>query len=314
MELVEVYDLSNAFALDQCYRLLRNPERPVSFYSERTDRNIGWISKEEQKALKNSSVAIAGCGGMGGHVAMNLVRLGVGKIIIADPEDFDYSNLNRQLGAKITTIDSNKALATATEMRQVSDDVEILIFPQGVNEETISLFLKEADLVCDLVEFYALEPRLLLHQFASKNDIEIFTCDTVGHATNLFFFNSESWTLEKCLGLSWEKVKTMSKHEIENLLDLLVHFFAPNLPEYFPEPFDRSSIVSVMKRLKESGTASIIATNPPISAGFISTHVCMRILEKAGFKRKMQRPIPMPGYLSFDVLKLETKIQRGKYW
>ncbi len=39
---------------------------------------------------------IAGCGGLGSNCAMALARCGIGKIIIADFDTIDHSNLNRQ--------------------------------------------------------------------------------------------------------------------------------------------------------------------------------------------------------------------------
>lgn len=54
------------------------------FYREMVNRNIGVISVEEQEKLRKSCVAVAGCGGMGGLSAEQLVRLGVGRVKIAD--------------------------------------------------------------------------------------------------------------------------------------------------------------------------------------------------------------------------------------
>ena len=46
--------------------------------------------------LKKSCVGIAGAGGLGSVVAENLARSGVGKLIIADYDSVEPSNLNRQ--------------------------------------------------------------------------------------------------------------------------------------------------------------------------------------------------------------------------
>ncbi len=46
--------------------------------------------------LKESSVGIAGCGGLGSNVAINLARVGVGRLVIADFDIVEPSNLNRQ--------------------------------------------------------------------------------------------------------------------------------------------------------------------------------------------------------------------------
>ncbi len=46
--------------------------------------------------LKNKTVGIAGCGGLGSNCAVALARVGVGKLIIADFDVIEESNLNRQ--------------------------------------------------------------------------------------------------------------------------------------------------------------------------------------------------------------------------
>ena len=46
--------------------------------------------------LKNKTVGIAGCGGLGSNCAVALARVGVGKLVIADFDVIEESNLNRQ--------------------------------------------------------------------------------------------------------------------------------------------------------------------------------------------------------------------------
>jgi len=49
-----------------------------------------------RKYLKNCTVGIAGCGGLGSTCAVNLARAGVGKLIIADFDIVTRENLERQ--------------------------------------------------------------------------------------------------------------------------------------------------------------------------------------------------------------------------
>lgn len=49
-----------------------------------------------KKVLKTKTVGIAGCGGLGSNCAVALARVGVGKLIIADFDKIEESNLNRQ--------------------------------------------------------------------------------------------------------------------------------------------------------------------------------------------------------------------------
>ena len=55
------------------------------------------IGEKGQKKLMESSVLIAGCGGLGTHVAQQLVRLGIGRIYLVDNGIIDAPDLNRQI-------------------------------------------------------------------------------------------------------------------------------------------------------------------------------------------------------------------------
>ena len=88
-----------------------------SIYNKRVNRTEAFLGrdKEEQKEAQNilskSVIGIAGTGGIGGAMALRLARFGVKHIKIADPENFDYSNINRQLGAtKIMLVEIKQKL------------------------------------------------------------------------------------------------------------------------------------------------------------------------------------------------------------
>ncbi len=51
---------------------------------------------EIYRALKQATVGIMGLGGLGSHVAASLTRIGVGKMILADYDVVELSNINRQ--------------------------------------------------------------------------------------------------------------------------------------------------------------------------------------------------------------------------
>ncbi|MBF0488671.1 MAG: ThiF family adenylyltransferase, partial [Nitrospirae bacterium] len=53
----------------------------------------GW-GQQTQEKIKNSTVFIAGAGGLGSPVSIYLAAAGIGHIIICDFDSPDYSNLN----------------------------------------------------------------------------------------------------------------------------------------------------------------------------------------------------------------------------
>ena len=146
LSVIQTTQLPHKIEKNTVYRLTP-VDQNAGYYSERIDRNIGWITQDEQETVRNSVVGIAGCGGMGGLVASILLRLGVGEIRIADCEEFDISNINRQFGAKRSTVGTSKALATARDLRAITDDSTIVVYPQGISEETAEDFLRGCDIV-----------------------------------------------------------------------------------------------------------------------------------------------------------------------
>ncbi|HBI03388.1 MAG TPA: molybdopterin biosynthesis protein MoeB, partial [Paenibacillaceae bacterium] len=72
-------------------------------------KNIGVYSEQEQERLKNAKVIIFGLGGVGGMEAILCARMGIGHVTGVDPDEFDISNLNRQMLSSIDGIGRPKA-------------------------------------------------------------------------------------------------------------------------------------------------------------------------------------------------------------
>lgn len=77
-----------AISLRQLHNL---PDRET-FYTMVTTRN----TPNCHEKLQNAVVGIAGIGGLGSNIAVHMARMGVGKLIMADFDVVDPSNLNRQ--------------------------------------------------------------------------------------------------------------------------------------------------------------------------------------------------------------------------
>lgn len=64
------------------------------------DRNERFFGRDGQEKLRRTTVAVVGIGGLGTHVVQQLALLGVGRLILVDPEELDDSNRNRYVGAR----------------------------------------------------------------------------------------------------------------------------------------------------------------------------------------------------------------------
>ena len=94
-------------------------------YDEMTGRNIGFVSADEQRALREGRVFICGVGGMGGAAAMALARAGVGNLVIADFDVFELSNLNRQVFAFEDTLGREKTHVTRERLTAINPDIRV---------------------------------------------------------------------------------------------------------------------------------------------------------------------------------------------
>ncbi len=88
-------------------------------------RNQPTLTDREQQILSNAHVLVCGCGGLGGSVIEQLARTGVGYLRMVDPDHFESSNLNRQLGALHATLGRNKAEVMAERVQAINPECRV---------------------------------------------------------------------------------------------------------------------------------------------------------------------------------------------
>lgn len=293
--------------------VLKAVDRGIDYYLERTNRNIGWISKEEQLMLKSMTVAVGGCGGMGSPIVERSLRCGLGTVKVCDIETYDVSNINRQIPANQQTIGVNKAFATARMLRNITDDCTLIVYPMGVAPEMIEHFVSGSDVIIDEIEFFINSRRMLLHREARKQGIYSFMGNTVGMSTNVFQFSPGGMTVEEYMGVSYEEMAEkearmaqglMARQEKEKLIEMFIKCFIPVIPEYYEGNYE-----ICFRRLVEEGKAPILTTNPPMSVGILGDRMLLHLLRKSGLDRSRHtKPLPeIPGYFHFDAAKLHLE-------
>ena len=162
---------------------------PAPFdYTRAFSRNIGWVTQAEQERLRNTRVAIAGMGGVGGVHLLTLARLGIGRFRIADFDSFDLANFNRQAGAGMASLDRPKALVMADLARDINPELDIEIFDQGVQPGNLSSFLGGADVYVDGLDFFAFDMRLRTFEACAGMGIPAITAAPLGMGSALMNF------------------------------------------------------------------------------------------------------------------------------
>ncbi len=319
---VEGYDVPEDAGKKNVHRLL--PKKPdPAYYAARTDRNIGWITEEEQKTVHGSIIGVAGCGGMGGRLAEVLVRLGVGELRIADSETFDASNINRQLAATRLTVGRSKAWETARALRSITDDMILAVYPSGIAEDVAAHFVAGCDAVCDEIEFWCIGSRILLHRAARELGVPVFVCNTVGFGSHVFLFTPDGATMEECLGMHYEEAAVLERNiiagratqaEILRVAESMARGLFFEWSEYGSDKAEAGSRDRTRRRLIAEGKGAIIATNPPLACGLVADHILLYLLRKSASSRSVVEIPPMPGYLYFDAARMQAKVVRRAWW
>lgn len=160
-------------------------------------RNIGWFTEEEQQVLKSKRVAIAGMGGVGGSHLVTLVRLGITKFNLSDFDEFACENTNRQVGANINSYDKKK-LDTMVEMaKSINPEIDIKLFPEGINDENTDEFLENVDCYVDSLDFFAIKPRITVFRKCTEKGIPATTAAPIGMGTAYLNFLPGKMTFEE---------------------------------------------------------------------------------------------------------------------
>ena len=102
-----------------------------------------------QEKLLQSRALIVGLGGLGCPVAMYLAAAGVGQLVLADFDEVDLSNLQRQIAHGQADIGTSKVLSAEKTLKQLNDTIEVLTIESRLDEEALQREIAAADVVVD---------------------------------------------------------------------------------------------------------------------------------------------------------------------
>lgn len=166
-------------------------------YEQAFARNIGWVTPEEQATLRTKRIAIAGGGGVGGVHLLTMARLGIGAFHIADFDRFDIVNFNRQVGANMSTLGEPKVEVMANMARDINPELDIKIFPAGINKDNLPAFLDGVDLYIDGLDFFAFDIRRQTFALCAAMGIPATTVAPLGMGAALLNFMPGKMTFEE---------------------------------------------------------------------------------------------------------------------
>jgi molybdopterin/thiamine biosynthesis adenylyltransferase len=176
--------------------ITRVSPRPFD-YEEAFSRNIGWVTPDEQRYLRNTKVAIGGLGGVGGDHAIVCARLGIGHFHISDLDNYDLANFNRQAGASMVTLDQPKASVMEQTLKNINPTATITNFSQGINADNLEAFLDGVSIYIDSLDVFALDIRRKVFQRCYEKGIPCITAAPMGMGTAMLVFMPGQMSFEE---------------------------------------------------------------------------------------------------------------------
>ncbi len=181
-------------------------------YKEIFERNYGIFLEEEQEKIKNGKVAVIGCGGAGGAISLALARSGVQNFVLADPDVYEASNINRQMSCRKDTIGKNKAKVTKEDIKCINPSSNIETFLDPKLEDIDKIISKEPDVMVAVADDFPFA--IIAMRKALEEDIPCVTSYPTGALVRVTVFEPSGPQPEEAFGIP----KGLSYETLENLM------------------------------------------------------------------------------------------------
>ena len=127
-----------------------------------------------QERLKNASVLVTRCGGLGSVVAYELAAAGVGKLVLAHGGNIKPSDLNRQLLMTHNALGTSRVDSAQRRLHELNPRLEIVAVPENVCEKNAEDLVGQVDIVVDCAPLF--EERFFLNQAAVEQKKPLIEC------------------------------------------------------------------------------------------------------------------------------------------
>jgi sulfur carrier protein ThiS adenylyltransferase len=118
------------------------------------------MNPETVKILSSKSVGIAGAGGLGSNCAVALARVGIGRIIIADFDIVDVSNLNRQYYF-LHQLGQKKVVALRNNINLINIDVDVHAHDVKLGPDEIVEIYSESDIIVEAFDLAEMKQMII---------------------------------------------------------------------------------------------------------------------------------------------------------
>lgn len=158
---------------------------------------IPQVGPEGQQKLADSTVVVAGAGGLGSPVLTYLTLAGVGHIRVIDCDDVSLSNLNRQFLHTEQDLEKRKTTSALESLTAWNSTIDIEGKDEWITAESVEQLIGKPDVVVDCLD--NISARLLVGEYCLKHDIPLVEGGIKGFYGWVISICRESACL-RCLG------------------------------------------------------------------------------------------------------------------
>lgn len=113
------------------------------------------IGYDGQQKLLDAHVLIIGAGGLGSPAAIYLASAGIGHITIADNDEVDLSNLQRQILHQNKDLGRPKVASAKETLTELNPDTQVTPLHARISDEQLAEQVRQTDLVIDASDNFA---------------------------------------------------------------------------------------------------------------------------------------------------------------
>ncbi|MCL2282077.1 MAG: HesA/MoeB/ThiF family protein [Fibromonadales bacterium] len=150
-----------------------------------------------QERLKNARVLIVGAGGLGSPVAMYLAAAGAGTIGIADFDQVDLSNLQRQIAYKTGDIGRQKAETISNLLKEMNPLANIITYNTALTAKNALDIIKDYQIAADCSDNF--QTRYLLNDSCVFSGVPYVYGSASGLKGQASFFSAKEGPCYRCL-------------------------------------------------------------------------------------------------------------------
>ena len=107
------------------------------------------IDIEGQQKINDSKMLIIGVGGLGSPAALYLAAAGVGHIVIADFDQVELSNLQRQIIHSTSDIGDDKVNSAKSKLLELNPNITVTVANEIMHSDNLAFLIKDVDIVLD---------------------------------------------------------------------------------------------------------------------------------------------------------------------